>query len=92
MQVTNGGLARESVTFPRKKIQFAYTKTNPFQRLARTATIVAVTAAGVGGTKVSLVDAGREEAFSWLAWAMPGGQDCDLSGFDSVKVNKGSSQ
>lgn len=92
MQVTNGGLARESVTFPRKKIQFAFTKTNPFQRLARTATIVAVTAAGVGGTKVSLVDAGREEAALWLEWAMPGGQDCDLAGFGSVKVNKGSSQ
>ena len=45
MQVSNGGFARETVSFPRKKIQFGYTKTNPFQRRARTATVSARTAA-----------------------------------------------
>lgn len=92
MRITNGGLYRESVTFPRKKIQFAYAKTNPFQRLARTATIVAVTAAGVGGTKVSLVDASCEAAAVWLSWAKPGGQGLSPAGFNAVKENKGSSQ
>ena len=29
MQVSNGGLSRETVSFPRRKIQFGYTKTNP---------------------------------------------------------------
>lgn len=71
MQVTNGGFARETVSFPRKKIQFGYTKTNPFQRSAHTATITAVTAAGVGGTHVRLIDAREEDAQAWLAWVKP---------------------
>lgn len=71
MQVSNGGFSREVVSFPRKKIQFGYTKTNPFQRSAHTATITAVTAAGVGGTHVKLVDAREEDAQAWLTWVQP---------------------
>ena len=73
MQVRNGGLSRQTTVFPRRKIQFAYTRTNPFQRLARTSTVVAVTAAGVGGTSISLIDAKAEQAQEWLEWAKPGG-------------------
>ena len=73
MQVSNGGFARETVSFPRKKIQFGYTKTNPFQRRARTATVSARTAAGVGGTTIRLIDVCEEDARSWLDWLKPRG-------------------
>ena len=73
MQVSNGGLARETVSFPRKKIQFGYTKTNPFQRRARTATVSARTAAGIGGTTIRLIDVCEEDARSWLDWLKPRG-------------------
>ena len=73
MQVSNGGFARETVSFPRKKIQFGYTKTTPFQRRARTATVSARTAAGVGGTTIRLIDVCEEDARSWLDWLKPRG-------------------
>ncbi|WP_261428486.1 PH domain-containing protein [Xiamenia xianingshaonis] len=69
-QVSNGGLSRETVTVPRKKIQFGFTKTNPFQRRARTATINAATAAGLG-TKLVLIDAAEQDAEAWLRWLEP---------------------
>lgn len=71
MTVRNGGLSVESVGFPRRKIQFGNTKTNPFQRRAGTATVCARTAAGVGGTTVKLVDADAAAADAWLAWLEP---------------------
>ena len=73
MQVSNGGFARETISFPRKKIQFGYTKTNPFQRNAGTSTVSARTAAGIGGTTIRLVDARDEDARAWLAWLKPRG-------------------
>lgn len=73
MQVSNGGFARETVSFPRKKIQFGFAKTNPFQRRARTATVNARTAAGVGGTTIRLIDVCEEDARSWLDWLKPRG-------------------
>lgn len=73
MQVTNGGLTRTSVSFPRKKIQFGDVRTNPFQRAAGTATVEARIAAGVGGTTLSLIDAREDDADRWLAWLKPGG-------------------
>lgn len=73
MQVTNGGLTRTSVSFPRKKIQFGDVRTNPFQRAAGTATVEARIAAGVGGTTLSLIDAREDDAGRWLAWLKPGG-------------------
>lgn len=73
MEVTNGGFSTVTVSFPRGKIQFGYTKTNPFQRMARTASIHARTAAGVGGTTVRLIDATEEDAAAWLDWVKPGG-------------------
>ena len=73
MQVSNGGLSRETVSFPRAKIQFGYTKANPFQRAAGTATINARTAAGVGGTTIRLIDATEDDARAWLEWLKPRG-------------------
>ena len=73
MQVSNGGFARETISFPRKKIQYGYTKTNPFQRNAGTATINARTAAGVGGTTIRLIDAREDDARAWLTWMEPHG-------------------
>ncbi|MEG1517319.1 MAG: PH domain-containing protein, partial [Raoultibacter sp.] len=71
MQVTNGGLSRESISFLRKKIQFATARTNPFQRAAKVMTIEARTAAGVGGTTMSLMDVCDEDAQTWLDWVRP---------------------
>lgn len=71
MQVSNGGLSRETVSFARQKIQFGYTKANPLQRRAKTATIHARTAAGVGGTTVRLIDVRAEDAAAWLIWLKP---------------------
>ncbi|MEA5019811.1 MAG: PH domain-containing protein [Gordonibacter sp.] len=73
MQVSNGGFSRESVSFPRKKIQFGYTKTNPLQRNAKTATVSARTAAGIGGTTIRLVDVCEDDARAWLDWLKPHG-------------------
>lgn len=71
MQVSNGGLSRETVSFPRRKIQFGYTKTNPFQRRSGTATINVRTAAGVSGSTIRLVDARKDDAQDWLDWMRP---------------------
>lgn len=71
MRVVNGGLGCESVSFPRRKIQFGYTRTNPFQRRAQTATIAVRTAAGTGGTTVRLIDVCEDDAQAWLEWVRP---------------------
>ena len=68
MRVLNGGFSCDSVSFPRRKIQFGFMRTNPLQRLADTATICVRTAAGVGGTTTRLVDVDAVEAERWLAW------------------------
>lgn len=73
MQISNGGFARESVSFPRKKIQFGLTKTNPLQRHAKTATMQVRTAAGIGGTTIRLIDVCEEDARAWLDWLKPKG-------------------
>jgi putative membrane protein len=71
LQVTNGGFSRECVCLPRRKIQYGFTKTNPFQRRARVQTINARTAAGIGGTTVRLLDVQEAEATEWLDWIKP---------------------
>lgn len=71
MRVLNGGLSCESVSFPRRKIQFGFSRTNPLQRLAGTATICARTAAGIGGTTTRLIDVDAESADAWLRWLEP---------------------
>lgn len=71
MKVVNGGLSREERSFPRTKIQYGYARTNPFQRLSKVATLNARTAAGIGGTTVSLWDVSEEDADAWLDWLKP---------------------
>jgi len=71
MLIANGGFSFESVSFPRKKIQFGFIRSNPFQRLSKVMTINARTAAGIGGTNVSLVDAHEEDAQLWFDWLLP---------------------
>ncbi len=73
MTVHNGGLSTASVSFPRNKIQFGFTRTNPLQRVAGTATILAVTAAGIGGTTTQLIDVEEQAATDWLKWLEPFG-------------------
>ncbi len=71
MKVTNAGLSCQSALFSRRKIQYGFVRTNPLQRHAKTATICARTAAGVGGTTVSLIDVGADDADAWLSWIEP---------------------
>lgn len=73
MQVSNGGLSRETVSFPRQKIQFGCAKSNPLQRRAGTDTLLATTAAGSGGTTTTLIDVPHADAMAWLDWLKPGG-------------------
>ena len=61
------------VSFPRQKIQFGCTKSNPLQRRAGTDTLLATTAAGSGGTTTTLIDASHADAMAWLDWLKPGG-------------------
>lgn len=71
VSLTNGGLSKNTVAIPRTKVQFATAKTNPLQRRAKTATVAATTAAGIGGTSTSLIDVSADMAETWLAWAEP---------------------
>ena len=73
MQVSNGGLSRTTISFPRQKIQFGCARSNPLQRRAGTRTLLAPTAAGQGGTTTTLVDVPAEDAAAWLDWLKPGG-------------------
>ncbi len=73
MQVSNGGLSRTTISFPRQKIQFGCARSNPLQRRAGTRTLLATTAAGQGGTTTTLVDVSVEDAAAWLDWLKPGG-------------------
>lgn len=73
MRVVNGGLSREVVVLPRAKIQFGCTRSNPFQRRARTSTVIARIAAGTEGTSLQLIDACEEDAASWAVWLRPRG-------------------
>lgn len=73
MKIHNGGLTTETVTVPRAKIQHGATRANPLQRRAKTVTMKVRSAAGVGGTTVSLIDVSQDNADAWLSWVEPGG-------------------
>lgn len=72
VQVSNGGFSRETILVPRRKIQFGFVKTNPFQRASHVGTLRLRTAAGVG-TTISLLDVAEDDARRWLEWLQPGG-------------------
>lgn len=69
--ICNDGLTTELITVPRQKIQSGQTRTNPFQRLAKVASLKMVTAAGTRNTVTTLWDATREDAERWLDWMVP---------------------
>lgn len=69
--ICNDGLHTETVYYPRNKIQDVFVRTNPFQRMAHTATIGALTAAGVGGTYSVLWDVTEDDSATWLDWLKP---------------------
>lgn len=71
--VVNGGLSVDTVVLPRPKIQLARLRTNPLQRRAHTATLIAVSAAGVGGKKERLIDVSETDGREWLMWTRPHG-------------------
>ena len=70
MRVVNGGYSLIDKTFLRKKIQYGYIKTNPFQRHAHVACVCARTAEGLGTTEV-LWDVDERDAYTWLDWVRP---------------------
>ncbi len=72
LTLVNGGFSIDTTTVPRNKIQMAYLQTNPLQRHAKVATIVAVDAAGSGSSE-SLIDVSVTDAEEWLAWVQPKG-------------------
>lgn len=74
MSMTNGGLSTVSTYTPRKKIQFAYLRTNPFQRMAHVASVNVRTAAGIGGTTETLWDLSEQDADAWMEWVRPRGR------------------
>jgi len=71
MQISNGGFSFESVSIPRKKIQFGFVRSNPFQRMSKVITINVRTAAGVGGTNLRLLDTHEADAELWFDWLHP---------------------
>jgi putative membrane protein len=71
LMIRQGGYSQTTIIIPRKKIQWGATQQNPFQRLAKVATIWATTAAGVGGTTTKLRDLELADADSFFEWLRP---------------------
>jgi putative membrane protein len=73
--IRQGGYSQVTTVVPRQKIQWGVTRQNPLQRSGGLATISAVTAAGVGGTSVSLRDLKLTDAYAFLDWLRPRPRD-----------------
>lgn len=86
MSMTNGGLAVTTTYTPRKKIQFAYLRTNPFQRMAHVASVNVRTAAGVGGTTETLWDLHEQDADTWMEWVRPRGRRAQVATAEQIGV------
>ncbi|MDR1082860.1 MAG: PH domain-containing protein [Coriobacteriales bacterium] len=71
LTLRQGGYSRMTIVIPRRKIQWAATHQNPFQRRAKVATISATTAAGYRGTISTLRDLSLKDADSFLEWVRP---------------------
>jgi uncharacterized membrane protein YdbT with pleckstrin-like domain len=69
--IRQGGYSQTTTVVPRRKIQWGATQQNPLQRLAGLATVSVTTAAGVGGTRLSLRDLELADADACLAWIRP---------------------
>ncbi|MEE8716564.1 MAG: PH domain-containing protein [Coriobacteriales bacterium] len=70
VMVLNDGLRTSCVVVPRRKVQSAGTRANPFQRRLGLTTMRASTAAGAS-LVVSLVDVTEDEGLEWLGWLRP---------------------
>ena len=71
LRITNAGISVRTVVMPRKKIQFAWTRANPFQRRSKVATVAVRTAAGVSGTTEQLYDLSEQDAQALVEWVRP---------------------
>jgi putative membrane protein len=71
LTICQGHFGLKTTIIPRKKIQWAQSHQNPFQVLAKVASVTAVTAAGIGGTRTKLRDLRAEEAIAYLDWVRP---------------------
>ncbi|NPD30302.1 PH domain-containing protein [Eggerthellaceae bacterium zg-1084] len=69
--VRNDGIATAQVRVPRHKVQTVRTRTNPFQRLARVASVSVQTAAGINRTSHTVWDLAAADAQDALDWLMP---------------------
>lgn len=69
--IRNGGFSTSVVVVPRRKMQFGYQRTNPFQRRLNVATLIVVTAAGYSCKKERLIDATQKDVTAWLQWMLP---------------------
>lgn len=68
---TNEGFTCTEVVVPRKKIQFACLRANPFQTMAKVRCAFVTTAAGTGSTRECIYDIDEEEASAFLDWLRP---------------------
>jgi len=75
LTLRSGFFGITTTVIPRKRIQWADTHENPFQRLAGVASIRAATAAGIGGTTTKLRDLSAAEASAYLDWVRPRGAE-----------------
>ncbi|MCL1879471.1 MAG: PH domain-containing protein [Actinomycetia bacterium] len=66
-----GGWGIKTLFIPRQKIQWGEYKQTPFQRMSKVATIMAATAAGLGGTQNFLKDVPRDTADAYRDWLKP---------------------
>lgn len=73
LTITNSGFSTDKTITPRSKVQLATLRTNPLQHRKELTTIVAETAAGVGSSKLRLIDVEQVAGQAWFAWCHPGG-------------------
>ena len=71
VRVVNEGFTRDEVVVPRKKIQFACLRANPFQTMAKVRCVLVTTAAGTNATRECIYDIDEEEASAFLGWTRP---------------------
>ena len=71
LKVINGGFSTTTDLLPRRKIQFAQTKQNPLQRMAKVSRVQAITAGGFQKTKVELWDVAEQDAWEYMQWVLP---------------------
>jgi putative membrane protein len=71
LTIRQGSYGMVTTVVPRRKVQWAATRQNPLQRLSGVATVSATTAAGTGGTTLTLRDIAADEATAYLDWLRP---------------------